>query len=84
MRRPDGHGGWITNTKGVDTNLLYRSDEVKEAIAQGYRIACVEGEKDADNLWDMGIPATCNAHGASEPGKKTEMDKGAQRAASRR
>jgi hypothetical protein len=70
MRRPDGHGGWINNTKGVDTKLLYRIDEVNEAIALGRRIAIVEGEKDANNLWAIGIPATCNAHGASEPDKK--------------
>jgi hypothetical protein len=30
----------------------------------------VEGEKDVDNLWRIGFAATCNAHGASEPGKK--------------
>jgi hypothetical protein len=70
MRRPDHHGGWINNTKGVDSNLLYRLPEVIEAIAAGHEIACVEGEKDADNLWAIGIPATCNAQGASEPDKK--------------
>jgi hypothetical protein len=70
MRRPDGRGGWINDTKGVDTSLLYRIDEVKEAVPLGRRIAVVEGEKDADKLWAIGIPATCNAHGASEVGKK--------------
>jgi hypothetical protein len=70
MRRPNGHGGWINNTKGIDTKLLYRIGEVKEAISLDRRIAVVEGEKDADHLWAIGIPATCNAHGASEPGKK--------------
>jgi hypothetical protein len=70
MRRPDKRGGWINDTKGVDTSLLYRIDEVNEAIALGRRIAVVEGEKDADSLWRIGIPATCNAHGASEPGRK--------------
>jgi hypothetical protein len=75
MRRPDGNGGWINNTKGVDTNLLYRIDEVNEAIALGRRIAVVEGEKDANNLWAIGIPATCNAHGASEPNKKPKWTK---------
>ena len=70
MRRPDGNGGWINDTKGVNKALLYRIDEVNEAIALGRRIAVVEGEKDADNLWAIGIPATCNAHGASDPRKK--------------
>jgi hypothetical protein len=70
LRRPDGRGGWINDANGVDTSILYRIDEVNEAIALGYEIAVVEGEKDADNLWRLDIPATCNAHGASEPGKK--------------
>jgi len=67
MRRPDGKGGWINNLKGVDTKLLCRIDEVNEAIALGHTIAVVEGEKDVDNLWRIGIPATCNAHGAHDP-----------------
>jgi hypothetical protein len=75
MRRPDSKGGWINDTKGVDTSLLYRIDEVNEQIALGREIGVVEGEKDADNLWAIGIPATCNAHGASEPGKKPKWTK---------
>jgi hypothetical protein len=75
MRRPDGKGGWINGTDGVDTSLLYRIDEVKEQIALGRRIAVAEGEKDCDNLWAVGIPATCNAHGASAPGKKPKWTK---------
>jgi hypothetical protein len=70
MRRPDGHGGWINDTKDVDTSILYRLPEVIEAIALGHEIICVEGEKDVDRLWSIGIPATCNAHGAAEPGKQ--------------
>jgi predicted P-loop ATPase len=66
-------GGWIkgTNDKSgkrlVDTSILYRLPEVIKAIAAGSDIACVEGEKDADRLWSIGIPATCNAHGAADP-----------------
>jgi hypothetical protein len=75
MRRPDGNGGWINNTKGINTSLLYRIDEVNEAIALGRRIAVAEGEKDVDNLWKIGIPATCNAHGASEPDKEPKWTK---------
>ena len=48
---------------------------MKKAIAEGRIVACVEGEKDADNLWRIGIAATCNAHGASEPGKKPKWTK---------
>jgi hypothetical protein len=71
--RPDGNGGWLKPRRGilkdVDTSILYRIDEVNEAIAQGRTIAVAEGEKDCDNLWRIGIPATCNAHGGSK-GKK--------------
>lgn len=69
MRRPDGAGGWIWNTKGVDTTLLYRIDEVNEAIALDRDIVVVEGEKDCDNLWAIGVPATCSAFGASKTDK---------------
>src|SRR5262249_13899169 len=40
---------------------------IDEAIANGYEIVCIEGEKDADRLWSVGIPATCSAHGAAPP-----------------
>jgi len=70
MRRPDGAGGWIWDTKGVNTKLLYRIDEVNEAIALGHDIAVAEGEKDVDRLWSIGIPATCNPHGAHDPLKQ--------------
>ena len=70
LEQPDGKGGWKKGTKGVDTTLIYRADEVKAAIEAGRTIAVVEGEKDADNFWTIDIPATCNAHGASEPGKR--------------
>jgi hypothetical protein len=75
LERSDGNGGWIkglsekkdgTKVKVVDDTILYRIDEVNEAIALGKTIAVVEGEKDADSLWRIGIPATCNAHGASD------------------
>ena len=75
LERADGRGGWLKGTKGVDTKIIYRADEVKKAIAEGRLIACVEGEKDADNLWSIGIAATCNAHGASEPGNHPKWTK---------
>src|SRR5262249_40860496 len=70
LRRPDGNGGWINNTKGVDTNLLYRLPEVNEAIGLAHEIAVVEGEKDANRRGSIGIPATCNAHGAAKPNQR--------------
>jgi uncharacterized protein (DUF927 family) len=35
----------------------------------------VEGERDADNCWRLGFAATCNAHGASDTGKKPKWTK---------
>src|SRR5262249_33111638 len=67
--------GWVNGTNGVNTKIPYRLDEVKKALADGRLIACVEGEKDVDNLWAIGIAATCNAHGASEPGKRPKWEK---------
>jgi predicted P-loop ATPase len=66
----NGSGEWESGAGGIKTaTMLYRFAEVHEAIADGETIAVVEGEKDADSLWRIGVPATCNAHGASEPGK---------------
>jgi putative DNA primase/helicase len=70
FERPDGRGGWIKGSGGADTKILYRADEVAKAIAEGRVICCVEGEKDADNLWAIGIAATSSAHGAADPTKK--------------
>jgi hypothetical protein len=70
LERPDGKSKWTIGVKGVDTSIIYRADEVKKAIADSLIICAVEGEKDADSLRAVGIAATCNAHGASKPGKK--------------
>ena len=70
LRRPDGRGGFINGAKGCNTKLIYRLPEVIEATALDHTVLVVEGEKDVDALWAIGIPATCNAHGASEPDKK--------------
>jgi putative DNA primase/helicase len=70
LQHADGNGGWGKGVQGVDTTIIYRADEVAEAIEDGREIAIAEGEKDVDNLWRAGIPASCNVHGASELGKK--------------
>jgi hypothetical protein len=70
LRRPDGKGGWINGTKGINTGILYRAPGVARAIAEGRVVAVVEGEKDVNSLRALGIIATCNAHGASELGKR--------------
>lgn len=74
QRRPDGKGGWIWGTKDV-RKVLYRLPELVEAIASGHPILIHEGEKDANAAWRIGLPATCNPGGASEPGKKTKWRK---------
>jgi hypothetical protein len=67
VRRPDGRGGWIGSLKGVPTpRPLYRWPEIVKAMKEDREIAIVEGEKDADNLWRLGIPTTCNFDGASD------------------
>jgi hypothetical protein len=70
LEQPDGKGGWKKRVNGVDTTILYRVDEIRKVIEAERIICVVEGEKDADNLWKLGIPATCNAHGASDPSQK--------------
>jgi Protein of unknown function (DUF3631) len=65
-RQPDGNGRWINNLKGLDHKPLYRWPEIRKAMKNGREIAIVEGEKDADSLWVLDIPATCNFDGAAD------------------
>lgn len=60
-RRPDGKGGWIWNRQGVRPSL-YIAGELTGTVA------VVEGEKDADNLYRLGLDAVSGADGAG-PGK---------------
>jgi hypothetical protein len=69
LEQSDGNDGWNKGTKGVDTGIIYRADEVARAIAAGRMVLVAEGEKDCDSLRALGFVATCNAHGASEMGK---------------
>ena len=46
--------------------MPYRLPEILEAIANQHPIFVVEGEKDADSLWKIGVPATCNAGGSNK------------------
>jgi putative DNA primase/helicase len=75
LQRPDGNGGWFNGVKGIDTSILYRVDEVAKAIESGAAVCIVEGEKDVDRLWSLGIAASCNAHGASESAKQVKWTK---------
>ena len=59
VRRPHGTGGWIWSLGDV-TRVVYRLPE----LAEQRRVFVVEGEKDADNLWLVDMPATTGACGA--------------------
>ena len=60
QRKPDGSGGWIWKTSG--RRVPYRWPE----LVGHTTIYIVEGEKDADALWALGLPATCNLGGAGK------------------
>jgi putative DNA primase/helicase len=59
QRRRDWKGRWIWNLDGV-RRVLYRLPEVMRAQT----VAITEGEKDAHNLANIDITATCNPGGA--------------------
>jgi hypothetical protein len=46
--------------------IPYRLPDLLAAVGDGLKVYLVEGEKDADNLWSVGAPATCNAGGAGK------------------
>jgi hypothetical protein len=63
----DIHDGcYVWGVKGVRHDVPYRLPELIEAVACGHLILIVEGEKDANNSYRIGIPATCNAGGAGK------------------
>ena len=64
QRRPNGKDGWswsLDHTRRV----LYRLPEVRDAVASGWLVIIVEGEKDTDNVRKLGFTATCNPGGAN-------------------
>ena len=62
-RRPDGCGGWVYNRKGVEIPL-YRREGLKSTS-----VFLVEGEKDANTLTRLGLPAVCSPDGAGTGSK---------------
>jgi hypothetical protein len=58
-RQPDGHGGWIY--KGTHRRVLYRWPELLK-YPDATVFVC-EGEKDSDNVRDLGLCATAVASG---------------------
>ena len=61
QRRPDGKGGWEWNLAGVRL-VPYRLPEWKDRET----VFICEGEKDANALWEIGIPATTCPMGAGK------------------
>jgi putative DNA primase/helicase len=75
QRRPDGQGGWEWGLDSKDESgriihqtrrVLYRLPELIAAVAAGKTAFVTEGEKDADNLRDLGFVATTNPMGAKK------------------
>ena len=65
QRRPDGKGGYIYSLKGIKP-VLYKLPEVLDAVRGGKRIHIVEGEKDSENLFKLGLTATTCSSGAGK------------------
>ena len=61
QRKPDGKGDWEWSLNGVEL-CVYRWPELQGKPA----VVVVEGEKDAEAAWALGLPATCNAMGAGK------------------
>jgi hypothetical protein len=68
QRRPDGHGGWIWDTNGVE-RVLFRLPELIAAVKNDVPVFVCEGEKDCLSMAQKGFTATCNAGGACSPSK---------------
>jgi putative DNA primase/helicase len=63
QRRPDGKGGYIWDMKGI-TRTLYKYPELLKR--QNETVFIVEGEKDVETLWALGLLATTNSGGAGK------------------
>jgi hypothetical protein len=61
QRRPHGHGEWVWKVDDV-RRVLYRLPELQGREA----VLVLEGEKDVDRAWQVGLPATCNVGGAGK------------------
>ena len=65
QRKPDGRGGWEYSL-GDTPKVLYNLPMVRKAVAKGFPVWVVEGEKDADTLVAMGLVATTMPGGAGK------------------
>ena len=64
QRRPDGKGGWTWRLDDTP-RVLYRLPELIAAGKDGWVFVC-EGEKDADAVSALDLPATTNPGGAGK------------------
>lgn len=60
LRRPGKTKKWVWDMKGIPKVIYKLPDIMEEEV-----VFFVEGEKDADNLWKQGYPATTTPHGCS-------------------
>src|SRR5216684_626519 len=60
QRRPSANGSeaWIWNLDGIERLPFRLPDLVGHSL-----VWIVEGEKDVNRLWQLGLPATCNSGG---------------------
>jgi hypothetical protein len=63
QRRPKAGGGWTSSVRGVKVVPYRLPDLVREPTGV---VVVAEGEKDVDNLAQIGVLATCNAGGAGK------------------
>ncbi len=70
QRRPGPDGQWIWNIKGLRP-VLYQLPELI-AAPSGSRVYVAEGEKDVDNLRNLGLIATTSPGGATKPGNRSK------------
>lgn len=62
QRTKNDQGAWVNSLEGV-RRVLYRLPELLKSTG---RVYIVEGEKDVDRLWSLGLIATTNAQGAGK------------------
>lgn len=62
LRRPDGAGAWTWDLKGV-RRIPYALERLTDHAPD---LWIVEGHKDAESLWRIGLPATTSPQGASD------------------
>jgi hypothetical protein len=69
QRRPDGRGGWIWNTEGIN-KVLFRLPETLAAIKAGLPIYLTAGEKDTLAMVSHGFASTTHPGGEDKSASK--------------